>query len=356
MSNRQTLGYIENEWTCPNCSTRNKGHLKTCENCGAPQPENVQFELGADQKFVTDKNQIQAAEGGADIHCGFCGARNPATAETCSQCGGDLKEGKAREAGRIMQAPPVSQQPKTIVCKNCGTENPSSNSVCSNCGSPLAHVAQAAPSIPKSGVAPASPLPSKKINNRRNLFIAGGVFACLAVVCVAVIGLFFVPTASVQGTVTDIHWQTNVPVQKVQAVKHTNEQGSPPSDAYNVSCHTDTKQVCENKTVDQGNGYSKVEQVCHDESANYCSYTRDEWQTIQTYTLNGSDLNPIYDSPSLTSDQRLGDKTEDLKVTFSTSKGDKVYSPSTSSEYQQFKVGSTWTLKLNLVGGVVSVK
>ena len=159
-----------------------------------------------------------------------------------------------------------------------------------------------------------------------------------------------------QGTVTDIHWQTNVPVQEVQAVKYSNEQGSPPSDAYDVSCHTDTKQVCENKTVDQGNGYSKVEQVCHDESADYCSYTRDEWQTIQTYTLNGNDLNPIYDNPSLTSDQRLGDKSEDLKVTFSTSKGDKNYTPSSISEYQQFTVGTTWTLKLNLVGGVVSVK
>src|SRR5258706_14991837 len=183
MSNRQTLGYIENEWTCRNCSTRNKGHLKTCENCGAPQPENVQFELGADQKFVTDQNQIKDAEGGADIHCGFCGARNPATAETCSQCGGDLKEGKAREAGRIMQAPPASQQPKTIVCKNCGTENPGSNSVCSNCGSPLARVAQAAPPMPKRGIVPPWQSPVKKPNNGENLFIEGGEFACLVVVC-----------------------------------------------------------------------------------------------------------------------------------------------------------------------------
>jgi hypothetical protein len=145
-------------------------------------------------------------------------------------------------------------------------------------------------------------------------------------------------------------------VQEVQAVKYTDEQGSPPSDAYNVSHRTDTKQVCENKTVDQGNGYSKVEQECHDETTDYYSYTRDEWQTIHTYTLNGNDLRPIYDKPSISSGQRLGDKSEDLKVTFSTNKGNKMYSPGTLSEYQQFAVGSTWTLKLNLVGGVVSVK
>lgn len=352
MSSKRTLGYIENEWTCPNCSTRNKGHLKTCENCGAPQPENVQFELGSDQKFVTDQNQIKAAEGGADIHCGFCGARNPATAETCSQCGGDLKEGKAREAGRIMQAPPPA--PKTITCKNCGTENPGTNSVCSNCGSPLPKVVASqavAPQATASGNF-GKPIAKKKTN----WLLLGGIGAFLAICCVVILGVFVLPTSSVQATVTSVHWQTNVPVQEVQAVRHSDEQGSAPSDAYDVSCHTDTKQVCEQKTVDQGNGFSKVEEVCHDESTDYCSYTRDEWKTLQTYTLDGNDLQPVYDSPNVSSGQRLGDKTEDLTVTFDTSKGQKTYSPSTLSEFQQFDIGSTWTLKMNLVGGVISVK
>ena len=125
MARRRTVGYIENEWVCPNCQTRNKGSVKTCVNCGAPQPENVQFELPAEQKLVTDKDSINAAGAGADIHCPFCGTRNPATAKTCSQCGGDLTEGKAREAGRVMQAPP-SPQPKIIKCDNCGVENPAS--------------------------------------------------------------------------------------------------------------------------------------------------------------------------------------------------------------------------------------
>src|SRR5919108_126794 len=153
MARRRTLGYVQNEWTCPNCDTRNKGGSKTCENCGAPQPENVQFELPSEQKFVTDEASINAAKAGADIHCAFCGTRNPATAKTCSQCGADLTEGKARQAGRVMQAPPVSQQPKIIKCDNCGTENPSSNSLCSNCGSPLPKVSalQATPLRPTSG-------------------------------------------------------------------------------------------------------------------------------------------------------------------------------------------------------------
>ena len=65
MARRRTLGYVQNEWTCPNCSTRNKGGMKTCENCGAPQPENVQFELPSEKKFVTDEKSIKAAKAGS---------------------------------------------------------------------------------------------------------------------------------------------------------------------------------------------------------------------------------------------------------------------------------------------------
>lgn len=358
MGRRRTIGFVENEWTCPNCSTRNKGSVKTCENCGAPQPENVQFELAAEQKIVADAEKVKAAQAGADIHCGFCGARNPATAETCSQCGGDLKEGKAREAGRIMQAPPA--QPKTIKCDNCGTENASSNSVCSNCGSPIARVVPtpvaAVSPMATGGISPAAPLTGKKTNTKRNLLIAGGIFACLAVICIAVLTMFVFPTSSVEGTVTDIHWQTNVPVQEVRAVDYNDKAGSPPSGAYDVSCRNESKDVCEQKTIDKGNGYSEVVEECHTETQQYCSYTVDEWQTIQTYTLEGNDLQPIYDDPNLASDQRIGDKTEELTVTFSTEDGEETYSPSTISEFQQFAIGTTWTLKMNLVGGVVGVE
>jgi len=309
---------------------------------------------------VADAEKVKAAQAGADIHCGFCGARNPATAETCSQCGGDLKEGKAREAGRIMQAPPPSGQPKVIKCDNCGTENASSNSVCSNCGSPIARIApaptQVAPPITKGGLTPAAPLTGKKSNTKRNLFIAGGIFACLAVICVAVLILFVFPTSAVEGTVTDIRWETNVPVQEVRAVDYNDKAGSPPSGAYDVSCRNESKDVCEQKTIDKGNGYSEVVEECHTETQQYCSYTMDEWQTIQTYTLEGNDLQPIYDDPNLASDQRIGDKTEELTVTFSTADGEETYSPSTVYEFQQFDLGTTWTLKMNLVGGIVGVE
>src|SRR5688572_16733 len=352
MGRRRTVGYVQNEWTCPNCSTRNKGGVKTCENCGAPQPENVQFELPSEQKFVTDETSINAAKAGADIHCGFCGTRNPANAETCSQCGGDLKEGKAREAGRVMQTPPASQQPKTVKCDNCGIENPGSNAVCSNCGSPLPKfIAPAIASQAFTGVNIGKPIAPKKTN----WLLIGGISTFLAICCAVIVALFL-PSKSVDATVVNVHWQTSVPVQEIRAVDHNNEPGGPPSDAYDVSCHNESRDVCEQRTIDQGNGYSEVVEDCHTETQQYCSYTVDEWTIIQTYPLEGNDLQPIYDDPNISSGQRLGEESEDLTVTFSTENGEETYSPGTVSEFQQFTIGSTWTLKMNALGGIVDVE
>ena len=350
MARRRTLGYIQNEWTCPNCSTRNKGGSKTCQNCGAPQPENVQFELPAEQKFVTDKESIRAAQAGVDIHCPFCGTRNPATAKTCSQCGGDLIEGKARESGRLMQAPPP--QLKIVKCDNCGTENPVSNAVCSNCGSPLPKVA--APALSPQAIPGIGKLTAPK---KTNWLLIGGIVAAVAICCVAIAALFLFPSRSVQATVVDVHWETSVPVQEIRAVEYNNEPGSPPSDAYDVTCRDESRDVCEQRTIDRGNGYSEVVEECHTETQQYCSYTVDEWRTIQTYTLDGNNLQPIYESPNVSSGQRLGEESEELTVTFSTADGEQeTYSPDTVSEFQQFALGSTWTLKLNPLGGVVGVE
>jgi ribosomal protein L32 len=349
MARKRTLGYIQAEWPCPNCGTRNKGSVKTCENCGAPQPENVQFDLPAEQKFVTDEGAIKAAQAGADIHCGFCGTRNPATAAVCSQCGADLKEGKARAAGRVVQ--PAQAAPKVVICKNCGTENPSANTVCSKCGAPLPRAVPEKPvpvQVPKG---PAVVTPKKP-----NWLLLGGIGAALVLCCIAVLFVFVFPSSSLEGRVSDVYWQTSVPVQEIRTVNYTDERGSPPSDAYNVSCRTEEREICEQKTVDKGNGYFEVVEECHTESEQYCDYTVDEWTTVQTYTLEGNDLFPVYSEPSLTSGQRIGSTTEELTVYFDTGKGRVAYSPDTVDEFQQFEIGSVWTLKMNLAGAVLSVE
>ncbi len=348
MASKRTVGYIQLEWTCPNCNSRNPGDMKTCQNCGAPQPENVQFEQLAEQKMVTDENAIKAAQAGADIHCPFCGTRNPATAKVCSQCGADLKEGRARQSGRVMT--PVQAGPKTVVCKNCNTENPSTNRVCSKCGAPLP---RALAESPVSGAAVTAPTAAKQ---KPNWLLIGGIGAAFIIGCIAVLFLFVFPTSTVQATVANVQWQTSVPVQEQREVHYSNEQGSPPSGAYDVSCHTETHQICEQKTIDKGNGYAEVVEDCHDQSTDYCSYDVKEWQTIQTYTLDGNDLSPQYADPNISVDQRLGSQSEDLTVYFDTKKGEIKYSPGNTTEFQQYEIGSTWTLKLNALGGIVSVE
>ena len=47
---RKELGHIELQWTCPNCNGINPGPEKHCLNCGAPQPEDVEFEQADHQE------------------------------------------------------------------------------------------------------------------------------------------------------------------------------------------------------------------------------------------------------------------------------------------------------------------
>ena len=119
---RKTIGHVELQWTCPNCGGINPGPVKVCQSCGAPQPEDVKFEQAVRQELITDEEKLAQAEAGADIHCPYCGARNPAGAETCSQCGGDLVEGVQRESGQVVGAF-VSGPEKIIKCPRCGAEN-----------------------------------------------------------------------------------------------------------------------------------------------------------------------------------------------------------------------------------------
>jgi len=348
---KNSKGVVQLEWVCPNCNGRNPGPVKNCENCGAAQPDNVQFQRAAEEKLITDEKVVAAAKAGADIHCGFCGTRNPATALTCSQCGADLKEGKSRQAGQALKAAPTP--PKVITCANCGSENPGSAKICTNCGAPI-NTAASAPT-PMAAAVQSGAMPRAKAKPF-NWKVAGGIGAFLLFCCIAIVAMFLIPSKTTDGTVSNVYWKTSVPVQEVRAVDYSNERGNPPSDAYNLSCRTESQEICEDKTIDKGNGYAEVVQECHTESDQYCSYTVDEWQTIQTYDLDGTDLYPAYAEPTIFADQRIGNNSTDLTVYFSTSSGQETYSPDSVSEFQQFEIGSQWTLRLNILGGVVSVE
>jgi ribosomal protein L40E len=256
----KSKGFIKMEWTCPNCNTRNPGPVKTCQSCGAPQPDNVKFEMGADQNFVKDEKEIEQAKKGADIHCGFCGTRNPADAKTCSQCGGDLKEGMKRQAGQQIDRSAAKAEP--FVCPNCGFKNPVSTGNCAQCGAPLGTKAGPAKTTRQGPVAQCK--------------IGIGAGYRFPAVCCGAIALFTLPSKSVDATVDAVHWQTVANVEKIEAVRHNDETGSVPSSAYDVSCNDESREVCEEKTIDTGTGYAEVVEECHTETTTYCSYTVDE--------------------------------------------------------------------------------
>ncbi len=354
MSPRRSLGYVMLEWTCPSCNTRNPGTQKTCRSCGAPQPDNVQFERAVDEKTVTDDGAISLARAGADFICPYCSTRNRGDAKVCVQCGGDLIEAKRRASGAELQA---NTGPQTVVCRNCGAENPASNASCATCGAPLPRLAAPpapAPAVQASGKGVGVQKPKKPMGKKK-WFLFGGIGAALLMCCVAAILLFVVPTESVQAKVADVHWETSVPVEEEHEVRHIEEEGNAPAGAYNVSCHTESSQVCTEKVVDQGNGFGEKVQDCEDVSKDYCSYTVKEWETIHTYTLDGHDYAPVYSEPSLTMDQRLGNKSVHYTVSFDTEKGEKAYSPGSLEDFRKYQVGTSWTLKLNAIGSVVGV-
>ena len=337
----KSKGFIKMEWTCPNCNTRNPGPVKSCQSCGAPQPENVKFEMGSDQNLVKDEQDVEQAKKGADIHCGFCGTRNPADATTCSQCGGDLKEGMKRQAGQQIDRSAAKAEPFT--CPNCGFKNPVSTGNCAQCGAPLGS------KIPP----PAAP--PKKLSRNAIIGIAAAVVGCL-VLCGIIAALFLVPSKSVNATVDAVHWQTVANVEEGQAVRHNDESGSAPSGAYDVSCDDKSEEVCEEKTIDQGNGYAEVVEECHTETTTYCSYTVDEWTVIQSYTTEGNDLFPVWENPPVATDQRRGEDTATYTVYFVSTEDNYTYNPGTLEEYRQYDIGSEWNLSLNALGGIVGVE
>lgn len=133
---QKELGYVELNWTCPNCQGKNPGTVRTCQNCGSPQPQGIEFEQAQGAEIRTDEATKQAAQAGADIHCPYCGTRNRGDAKSCVQCGGDLSEGARRKAGQTLgayQAAPSA----SINCPNCATANPASRGTCQNCGAAL---------------------------------------------------------------------------------------------------------------------------------------------------------------------------------------------------------------------------
>ncbi len=321
---KKTLGYMELEWTCANCGTKNPGLVKTCKTCGSPQPENVQFGVGEEQEILTDAQKIAQAQKEADVHCPYCGTRNPAGARACSQCGGDLTGGARRVSGKVIG----------------GTVTPP---------------AQAAQNAPATGTSKFRPW----------MLVPAGA---LLLGCCILLGFLFLRTEKSIGTVQSVSWERVIPIETLRDVTREDWQDEIPQEGKVLSCEEkyrttqdspapNATEVCSTELVDNGNGSADVVESCsYEVYDDYCKYTAQEWQQVDKALAQGNDLQPYWPVAQLASGEREGERKSTYIIQFQTDKGIKEYTTDDENLFQQLQLGSTWTLEINTLGAIVSIQ
>lgn len=350
---RESLGFVRMVWYCPNCQSKNPGNFRFCRGCGAAQPPDVQFQKDDQDVLITDAKEIEQAKLGADVHCGYCGARNPANAKVCQACGADLATGTPRASGAVAGALQTGPVPTTL-CPACGTPNPATALTCSKCGTSL----KAAPTQVKPAISQPSTLPKWL-----PIAIIG-----LVVVCI-LLAVLLTRTTDLVGTVSSVAWQRSIPILEIRAVEQEGWKNEIPQDAVIGVCQerkagisdqptTRSEKVCGTPyTVDRGNGYSEVVQDCHYEVyEDFCSYTVQQWVTVDSITTSGTDLNPYWPEMNLTTAQRSGEGSEQYTITFSTDNGTLDFETTDASLYASAVPSSRWTLKVNSMGNIVAIE
>jgi predicted nucleic acid-binding Zn ribbon protein len=353
---RKTVGYVNLVWYCPSCGVKNLGTQRTCQGCGKPQPDDVTFQKPEQDHEITDDKVIEAAKKGADIHCAYCGARNPADAKICVQCGADLSSSKKRQAGAVLGAVQTAEVPQRL-CPSCKTPNPETNQTCSKCGAPLEKPIQAAPA-----------LPTKKINP---LWIIIGIIAGIVICILLSIALFSGSGGNneiITGTVDAVHWERSIAILGMVQTEKSDWLENIQQSATIGTCtkeyhHTEDSpvegsvEVCGTPyVVDTGSGVGEEVVDCvYEVYLDYCTYTDYEWSVIDTAAVNGNDLDPYWPDLSLDSQQQEGDRTESYICSFQTSQGEIDYQTSSYNEFTQCQMGSEWDLEVNSRGQIVGL-
>jgi len=354
---KKTLGYAELEWTCPSCGARNPGTQQTCQSCGAKMPDDAAFELPVQQELDTSAETAARVAAGPDIHCPYCGARNPGNATSCSQCGGDLSEGAKRTKGKVMgdyKAGPVPD----VTCPHCGASNPATATRCSSCGGNLER------ERPKEKK-PVAPQRKKKSTP----LLVGLLLA--TVLCCLFVGLFILTRGSSEtvALVQEVEWVYEIELKELRPVTHEDWRDQIPSGAQLGNCTQKVRrteqdpvpgatEVCGTPyAVDTGTGKAEIVTDCeYQVTDDWCKYTVDEWKSASKETASGHDFDPTWPVLNLKSNQREGERSEKYKVVFNDDGEIYVYSPNNLENFKEFKIGSKWKVETNVLGGVTSVE
>lgn len=354
---KKTLGYVRLEWTCPSCGSINPGPQKTCDACGAPQPEEGEFEQAAQEKRITDETELARAKAGPDIHCAYCGARNPAGAETCVQCGAAVAEGKARASGRVMGAH-RSRAAKPVPCPSCGAENPATARECSQCGASMARPRTVSRAARRTAA----------VKSSRFGLPCGIIFGAAALLFILFI-ILSSRTKDVVGRVEAVEWTRTIAIEQLGPVSHEDWRDEIPSAGSIGKCtrkahHTqndpapNAEEICGTPyTVDKGSGYGEVVQDCqYQVYEQWCEYTLDEWRKTDQVQLEGDDLNPGWPASRLGANQREGERDESYRCIFDADGKDYTYKTGDLQRFTRCEIGSRWTMKVNTFNAVTSIE
>lgn len=362
---------IEMLWRCSTCppKTENRGRDKSCKNCGAPKKESDKFYMPGDTRHearVTDRDQLDDAHAGPDWSCRYCNSAQRRNDGECARCGVPQEQGVAKGH----PAPPSTESEGNS--HTAGTRE--------------------------------SHRPRRQTRKIPKHVLV--VLAVVAVAAVAVVLYFLLRTKEVDAVVTAVHWSHQVDVEKYQVV--SDDGFSPPGDAFETvsngtrwhhddkvpdGTHTEkyTVQVacgqtcrpiaksCSTSCSDNKNGYSTCKETCtgggESCSTKYCNEQRTKtvqdyknvpvyrpyyswkawrWRPNRTLNTSGDSLETNWPDaspsiPLLPGEQERSTTHPSYSVTFSKGKDSWDYSPDNLNEFEKFKKGQSFHLKVSLV-------
>ena len=208
---------IEMLWACASCKQRgNRGLARHCENCGKPKDDRDDEYFPDDlsrNNALTDPSALGLAKAGPDWKCAYCGTLQNGTGRCCAYCGADRETGEKRWQARLraaFEAPTTGRRSETVR---------EATVLGGRVVGPAPGSAGSADDVEVRRLR--KPLPKKA------LLVVGALAAVLALV------LFFVlRTRVVEATVTAVHWEHRVLVDRYRIWGR--EGWSPDAQAFDV--------------------------------------------------------------------------------------------------------------------------
>jgi len=361
---RKQIGYLQLEWICPQCHTRNPGDKAICVTCGLPHPEDVGFVPPLHPTILTTGTAAEAAaalvEAGADIHCPWCGVRNRATARQCTQCQGSLAGGDAREHGEDLGNLDLDARPD-VICASCHTVSAGDSRYCIMCGAPL--VDEPAREEPPPALAPAVAEPStpvaepassaemsdatdeeasvlpqvlataaavlpgvtKGLSRRTQLWITIGLL--VAIGALLLYGWWQRQPKTLTATPVELSWQRTIEIESQSSILLSGWHDELPAGVAPLSCemrprslseepeNTDAVEICGTPyAVDTGTGVAEVFQDClYQVNEEFCTWEGSEWKAAPALVSEGKSQSPVW--PEVGETQREIGRTEGYTCT-----------------------------------------